>query len=718
MTKTIKFSIDADGIATLAIDVPDHSMNVLNRECIEDLDSLVDKVIADDKIKGAIITSGKDSGFVAGADISLINELIQLAKKEDAATTFENQFTLNALFRKIETCGKPFAAAVNGLTLGGGFELALCCHYRICADDPFIKIGFPEVMLGILPGAGGTQRLPRLAGFMVALQYMTTGRNMSPQEAKAFGIFQELAPRGKLLEAAKKWLMESPDPVAPWDKKGFRYPGGGGAMHPKAVQTMIGAAAMAQDKTFHNYPAVEAILSCVYEGSIVPFDTGIRIESKYFTKLLLGPEPGNMVRTLFINKQAAEKGMARPEGVPEMNTKKLGMLGAGMMGAGIAYVSARAGIDVVLFDRTMEEAEKGKDYSRKLVEKGIKRKKTTKEKGAALLARIHPTDSYDDLKGCDLIIEAVFEDPKIKAGVIKKTEAVIPKDCFFASNTSTLPITGLAENSQRPEQFIGVHFFSPVDKMMLVEIILGKKTGDEVLAKALDYVRQIRKIPIVVNDSRGFYTTRCFSTYVQEGVAMVKEGVKPALIENAAKMAGMPVGPLAIGDEVSIELMYNIQKSTEAGEGKNYKPHPADEVAKLFVEKLGRLGRKNGKGFYDYPEGGKKHLWPGLAGHFPVSKTQPTLDEVQKRLLYRQAIEVTRCLEEGVLRDVPSADVGSIFGWGFAPFSGGVLSYIDTIGAKAFVTEAERLAKTYGERFSPPEGLKKMAEAGETYYPA
>jgi len=717
MTKTIKYSVGNDGIATLSIDVPDHSMNVLNQACIEDLETLVDKVIADKKVKGAIITSGKDTGFVAGADISLIEELIRFAKAGDAAKTFENQFTLNALFRKIETCGKPFVAAINGLTLGGGFELALCCHHRVCVDDPSIKIGFPEVMLGILPGAGGTQRLPRLAGFMVSLQYMTTGKNMSPREAKSFGVFQDLAPKDKLLEVAKKWLLESSDPVAPWDKKGFKYPGGGGAMHPKAVMTMMGAAAMAQDKSFHNYPAVEAILSCVYEGSIVPFDIGIRIESKYFTKLLLGPEPGNMVRTLFTNKQAAEKGMARPEGLPDMPTKTLGMLGAGMMGAGIAYVSARAGMDVVLLDRTIADAEKGKDYSKGLVEKGIQRKKTTKEKGEALLGRIKTTDNYDDLKDCDLIIEAVFEDPKIKADVIKKTEAVISKDCFFASNTSTLPITGLAKNSARPKQFIGIHFFSPVDKMMLVEIILGKETGNEVLAKSLDYVRQIRKIPIVVNDSRGFYTTRCFSTYVQEGVAMVKEGVKPALIENAAKMAGMPVGPLAIGDEVSIDLMYKIQKSTEAGEGKAYKAHPADEVAALFVEKLGRLGRKNGKGFYDYPEGAKKHLWQGLSEHFPVAETQPDLEEVQKRLLYRQVIEVTRCLEEGVLRDVESADVGSIFGWGFAPFSGGVLSYVDTVGAKNFVEEAERLTKTYGERFQPPKSLKKMAAEGGTYYP-
>lgn len=716
MTKTIKYSLDTDGIATLIIDVPDHSMNVLTPEFLKELDGLIDQIAADDKTRGAIIASAKDT-FVAGADLAMINQIISIAQKGNATKAFNQAFGLNQLFRKLETCGKPFVAAVGGLTLGGGFELALCCHHRIVADDPTIKIGFPEVMLGILPGAGGTQRLPRLAGIMVALQYMTTGRNMSPAEAKSFGIFQQVVPKDDLLKAAKKWLMESPDATAPWDKKGFKYPGGGGAMHPGSVRTFIGANGMAQDKTLHNYPAVEAILSCVYEGSIVPFDTGIEIESKYFTKLIMGPEPRHMVRTLFINKQAAEKGMARPQGVPEMKTKTLGMLGAGMMGAGIAYVSARAGIDVVLLDQTVEAAEKGKDYSRKLVEKGIKRKKTTAEAGDALLLRIKTTDRYDDLKDCDMIIEAVFEDPKIKADVTKKTEAVISEDCFFASNTSTLPITGLAKNSKRPEKFIGIHFFSPVDKMMLVEVIVGKETGDEVLAKALDYIRQIKKTPIVVNDSRGFYTTRVFATYVQEGIAMVREGINPALVENAARMAGMPVGPLAIGDEVSIELMYKIQKSTEAGLGKDYVPHPADDVGKLFVEKLGRLGRKNGKGFYDYPEGAKKHLWPGLQDHFPLAKDQPDLKEVQARLLYRQAVECARCYAEGVLRDVPSGDIGSIFGWGFAPFSGGVMSFIDTTGQKAFVAEADRLAKTYGERFSPPQALRDMAAKGETYYP-
>lgn len=716
MTKTIKYSLDKDGIATLTIDVPDHSLNVMTEEFMIELDGLVDQVTADEKVKGAIICSGKDNGFVAGADIPMIHKLVGLARAGKVDEAFTEQFKLNQLFRKIETCGKPFVAAVGGLTLGGGFELALCCHYRIVADDPGVKIGFPEVMLGILPGAGGTQRLPRLAGIMAALLPLTTGKTFSAKEVVGAGIFQEIVPKDQLIPAAKKWLMDSPDPVAPWDKRGFKFPGGSGAMHPKAVQTFIGASAMAQQKTMHNYPAVEAILSCVYEGGIVPFDTGIEIESKYFTKLLMGPEAGNMIRTLFLNKQAAEKGMARPKDIDPMPTTKLGILGAGMMGAGVAYVSARAGMEVILLDRDVASAEKGKDYSAKLVEKGIRYKKTTEAKGKVLLDLIKPTDKYEDLAGCDLIIEAVFEDPKIKADVIKKTEAVIDKACIFASNTSTLPITSLAKNSRDAGQFIGIHFFSPVEKMMLVEIILGKKTGDKAIAKALDYVRQIKKTPIVVHDSRGFYTSRCFGTYVQEGVAMVKEGIKPALVENGGKMAGMPVGPLAVGDEVSIELMYKIQKATEAGLGKDYVADPSDEVAVKMVEKFGRLGKKSKAGFYDYPEDAKKHLWPGLGEHYPVSKDQPGVDEVIERLLYRQAIECARCFDEGVLQDVQSGDVGGIFGWGFAPYSGGPFSFIDTIGAKAFVKTAEGLAKKHGPRFDPPAGLKKMAEAGKTYY--
>lgn len=718
MAKTIKFSTGKDGIATLAIDVPDHSMNVLNEAFIGELDGLIDKIADDKKIKGAVITSAKEGNFVAGADVALIAKVIEYARNRSASEAFAQAFRLNQLFRKLETCGKPFAAAVNGLTLGGGFELALACHYRVAVDDDTVKIAFPEVQLGILPGAGGTQRLPRLAGLMAALQYLSTGKGMTPKEAVGLGIFQKLAGKGKVVDAAKEWLEDSPDPVAPWDKKGFKYPGGGGAMHPKAVQTFMGANAMAQAKTLHNYPAVEAILSSVYEGSIVPFDTALRIESKYFTRLIRGPEAGNMVRTLFVSKQAADKLQARPKGEPERKTKKLGMLGAGMMGSGIAYVSAAAGIEVILVDQSKENAEKGKAYSEKLVEKGIGKNKLTKEDGKKLLSRIKPTDDYGDLRGCDLIIEAVFEDADVKEEAIKKTEKVIGKECFFATNTSTIPITSLAGHSKRPERFIGIHFFSPVEKMMLVEIIMGEKTGDGALAKALDYVRQIRKTPVVVNDSRGFYTSRCFGTYVQEGVAMLREGVKPALIENAGRMAGMPVGPLAVGDEVSLELMLRIQRQTEKALGKDYQPHPADQVVVKFVEKLGRKGRKNGKGFYEYPEDGRKYLWPELARHYPADKKQPPLEELKTRFLYRQAVEAARCREEKVLRDTPSGDVAAILGWGFAPFTGGPFSFIDTVGAKAFVREAERLAGEYGERFAPPKSLKEMAARGKTFYPA
>jgi 3-hydroxyacyl-CoA dehydrogenase / enoyl-CoA hydratase / 3-hydroxybutyryl-CoA epimerase len=715
MAKTFTFSVDGEGIALIEINVPDHSMNVLTPAFLAELDHAVDDIAKDAKVKGAIITSARDS-FVAGADLAMISGIIAFAKKNDAGKALDQVAKLSRLFRKIETCGKPFAAAVNGLTLGGGFELTLACHYRVAVDDDAIKIGCPEVKLGLLPGAGGTQRLPRLAGVMAALQYLSTGKTMSPAEAKAMGIFHEAVPKPELLRAAKKWLLTSPDPVAPWDKKGFKIPGGGGAMNPKAVQVFVAANAMAQEKTLHNYPAVEAILSCIYEGSIVPFDLGLAIEAKYFTKLIRAPEAGSMVRTLFINKQAADKLMARPQGEPERKTKTLGVLGAGMMGAGIAYVSAKAGINVVLLDRDLPAAAKGKAHSEKLVSEGVSRGKLKADEGQALLARITPSADFGALKTCDLVIEAVFEDHEVKAGVIRKAEAVIPADGFFATNTSTLPITGLAQNSKRPERFIGIHFFSPVEKMMLVEIIVGKKTCDAALAKALDYVRQIRKTPIVVNDSRGFYTSRCFATYVEEGIAMLAEGVKPALIENAGRMAGMPVGPLAVGDEVSIELMVEIQKQIKAGLGKAYTPQPADKVAALMVEKLGRKGRKNGKGFYEYPPEGKKFLWPGLADHFPPAKSQPDVASLKKRFLYRQVVEAARCFDEGVLRDAASGDVGAIFGWGFAPFTGGPFSMIDTIGPKAFVKEAEALAKTFGPRFSPSKGLTARAAKGKPFY--
>lgn len=725
MTETIRYEVDADGVALLTIDLPNTGMNVFNAQLIEDLNTCVDKVLADDNVKGAVITSGK-SAFLAGADLNMLGG--QAGAEQTPQQAFESAFGLNRLLRKMETGDKdrkalakegtkPFAAAVNGLALGGGFELVLACHYRVLADVPGMQLGFPEVQVGLLPGAGGTQRLPRLVGLQAAAQAITTGKPYNAQIAQGLGIVQAVVPLEDVVANATEWVKANASALAPWDKKGFKYPGGAGAMNPNAVRTFMGASAMAQKQTQHNYPAVEAILSCLYEGGIVDFDTAIRIESKYFMKLLAGPVAGNMIRSLFINKQAVEKGSLRPAGIERKKVKRLGMLGAGLMGAGVAYVSAKVGMEVVLLDRDVASSEKGKDYSRNLVKKGMERGKVTQEKGDALLERIIPTDNYDDLKDCDLIIEAVFEAEDIKKDVTEKTEAVIGKDVVFASNTSTLPITGLAKNFTRPHQFIGIHFFSPVDKMPLVEIIMGEKTDDETLALALDYVSQIKKTPIVVNDSRGFYTSRCFGTYVQEGYAMVKEGVNPALIENAGKMAGMPVGPLAVGDEVALDLSYKVGLATRKALGDTYVESPADGFVEKMVVELERFGRKNGKGNYVYPEdGGRKYLWPGLADHFPVADDQPSVDEVKSRFMVRQAIEAARCFEEGVLIDASSGDIGAIFGWGFAPFTGGPFSFIDTMGVEAFVREADRLAQAYGPRFTPPQLLRDMAANGESFY--
>lgn len=716
MSTALHFDLDADGIAILTIDVPGQSMNVVNEAFLADLAEHVHRIKTDDAVKGAIITSAKGD-FMAGADLSMLATMKEKAGPNPSPEEiFEAAFSYSKTLREMETCGKPIVAAVNGLALGGGLELALACHYRIVADDPRVKLGLPEVMVGLLPGAGGMQRIMRLAGLQITLQYATTGKNMAPMEAVGFQIFHAAHPRDELRAKAKEWLAGRPWTLQPWDKKGFKIPGGAGAMHPAAVMTMMGANAMAQDKSMHNYPAVQAILSCCYEGGIVPFDTAIKLDAKHFANMLMGTVAPNMIRTLFVNKMAAERGKGRPADIERQKVKKLGVLGAGLMGAGIAFVSAKVGMEVVLLDMSLENAEKGKAYSDKILQKGLKRGKVTPAKAEALLGLITPTDNFDDLAGCDLIIEAVFEDMDIKADVTKKVEAVIPDTTVFASNTSTLPITGLSKAFGRPDDFIGIHFFSPVDKMPLVEIIMGDNTGDKALAVALDYVSQIKKTPIVVNDSRGFYTSRCFGTYVQEGYAMVSEGINPALIENAGKMVGMPVGPLAVGDEVAIDLSYKIGKATKAALGDKYIETPADAYVEAMM-KLERYGRKNGKGSYAYPEdGSKKHLWPDLSTHFPLADDQPTVDDLKNRFLYRQAIEVARCFEEGVLNDPESGDVGAIFGWGFAPWTGGPISFIDTVGAKDFVEMADKLAGQFGPRFTPTQQLRDMSAKGEKFY--
>lgn len=710
----INYSVDSDGVATISWDMPGRSMNVLNNDSIPAFADALKKAIADDAVKGVIITSGKPD-FIAGADLEMLQGW------DGAQEMFDNGMELQMMFRSIEKSGKPFVAAINGTALGGGFEICLACHHRIAADNPKAKIGLPEVKVGLLPGGGGTQRLPRLIGIQSALPLLLEGKHLSPAQALKVGAIHEVSPVAELLEDAKHWILTSKpeDAIQPWDKKGFRIPGGA-PMSPTGMMTFTAGNAMLREKTQGNYPAALNIMSCVYEGCCVDIDNGLKIETRYFVKTCNSPEAKNMIRSLFFGIGNANKLASRPKDVPTQKYTKVGVLGAGMMGAGIAYATAMAGIDVVLIDQDQAAAEKGKAYSENLLNKAIKRKRMTEEKAAGILSKITATTDYQALQGAELVIEAVFENRDIKADVTAKAEAVIAEDAIFASNTSTLPISGLAEASSRSANFIGLHFFSPVDKMPLVEIICGGDTSQETLARSMDYVKAIRKTPIVVNDSRGFYTSRVFGTYVSEGIALLAEGVNPALIDAAGKMAGMPVGPLALADEVALDLIYKIRNQTKTDLGDKYIAAPSDDAVTKMVEELGRVGKREGKGFYDYPEGGKKHLWPELATHFkPLPEDQqPSIDEVINRLIYIQSVETARCLEENVVTTPEDADVGSILGWGFAPFRGGAISQIHTVGVDKFVSECDRMAQAYGARFTPPKILRNMAANGEQFYAA
>ena len=722
MSDTIRFDVDGEGVAVLIIDVPGQTMNVIDASFLADLDAAITRISGDDAIKGVVIASGKDSGFMAGMDLKAMETMLLPPPGEtlDIKTLFGRVFELNRVFRRLETCGKPVACAIEGTCVGGGLELALACHRRIVGDNPKTQMGLPEILVGLFPGGGGSQRFPRITGVQTALMYMLQGKLFAPAEAAALKLIDEIVPAGTAITAARAWVKANPGAgVQPWDQKGYKVPGGGSAMNPGFAQTFMGAVPMTQKETQRNLNAPVALLSAVYEGVQLPMDRAIRIESKYFAKVIADPQSRNMVRTLFVNKQAAERGARRPAQVPPSPTRRLAMLGAGMMGAGVATVAAQAGIEVVLLDRDMAAAQKGKGHAEAELQKRLSRGKTTPDKMAEVLARITPAEDFAALSGCDFVIEAVFEDPAIKAEVTKKVEAVLGADTIFGSNTSTLPITGLARNWSRPENFIGVHFFSPVEKMPLVEIIMGEKTGPQALAKALDFVRQIRKTPIVVNDGRGFYTSRCFATYVSEGTELLAEGVKPALIENVGRQLGMPVGPLAVSDEVSIELAHKILAATRAAMGAAYRPGAADAVIEKMVVELGRLGRKNGKGYYDYPAGGgDKRLWPGLSDHWPWALHQPAATEVRERLLYRQLAECARCHEEGVLTAPEDGDIGAIFGWGFAPWTGGPFSHMDTVGIAQVVETLDRLASRHGERFAPTRQLRDMAARGETFYGA
>lgn len=706
---------DDDGTVTVSINQADRKMNVIDDNFNHAFSILADAFISDATAKGLILTSGKDT-FIVGADI---DQLATIKTHEQAFALVES---LKASLRKLEKSGKPVVAALTGTALGGGLEVALGCHYRIAIDSPKTKFGLPEVKLGLLPGGGGTQRLMRLVGLQKALEMMTQGQVVSPNVAKDIGLIDAIASdKNGMLKQAKQWIIDHPTAQQPWDKKGFKIPNGN-ANSPKNAQMLTIAPAMAYQKSHGNYPALNHIMSCVFEGSLLDIDAALEVESRYFAACALSPVAHNLIASMWVQLNRIKKGHSRPAGFELHKMNKVGILGAGMMGAGIAYVTAKAGIDVVLLDTSIENANKGKHYSATLLDKAISRGQTSEVKKAALLAKIETTASYDDLKGCGLVIEAVFENRDIKAKCTQQAEIIIADTAIYASNTSTIPITSLATVSKRPAQFIGLHFFSPVDKMPLVEIIMADDTDDVTLAKAFDYVLQIGKTPIVVNDSRGFYTSRVFGTYVSEGLAMLSEGVHPRRIEVAGMKAGMPMPPLALQDEVSLDLAIHVTEQAKKemkAASKSWVSHPAEAVLNIVAKDYERLGKKSGKGFYDYPKDGDvdgdKHLWPQLTEIFKPVDEQPERQELIDRLLYIQANESARCYEEGVVRSVADANIGSIFGWGFAPNQGGTLQFINATGIKRFVKRSHELATKFGARFEPAQILVDMAQTGEVF---
>jgi 3-hydroxyacyl-CoA dehydrogenase / enoyl-CoA hydratase / 3-hydroxybutyryl-CoA epimerase len=719
-----KIETDGDGIAVATWDSPGRSMNVIDAKVMDELLAIIEQTTADTAVKGVVITSGKDA-FCAGADLTMLEGLsrtfaeLAASQGEERAMMrfFEESRRWSVLCRRIETCGKPWVAALNGTALGGGFELALACHRRIAADNPRTRVGQPEVKVGLIPGAGGTQRIARMMPPSDALQFLIKGDQVQLPRAKAMKLIDTVVPKADLIKTAKEWIKAGGSAKAPWDVDGFKLPGG--PVYSKAgIMVFTPANAIYRRETYDNYPAARAILQVVYEGLQLPMDQALRVESRWFAKILRSPEAAAMIRTLFVSMQELNKGARRPANVPANQLKKVGIIGAGFMGGAIAYVSALAGLDVVLIDRDPETAEKGKAHSHKLVTDQINRGRATTADRDALLARITATADFVALKDCDLVIEAVFEDRKIKEEVISRTQNVLGEEAIFGSNTSTLPITSLAAAFKDRARFIGIHFFSPVERMMLVEIIMGKETGDAALAMALDFARTIRKTPIVVNDSRGFYASRVVGTYIREGHLMLTEGVPPALIENVARMAGMPVGPLSLTDEVAVDLAWKIVNATEADLGPAAVDPKQKALLSEMVEKRSRFGRKNGKGFYDYPQNAPKRLWRGLADLQPNKLNVDDIDiaMLKRRLLGIQALESARCIEDKVVTDVREADVGSILGFGFAPFTGGTISYIDGMGVKNFVQMCNDLAKAYGERFKPSKLLIDLANKGETFY--
>ena len=714
---SISYEKDADGIVLLTMDMVDHSANVLNDVFYKAFDEVLTRLESDESATGAILISGKKL-WVAGADID------SSFNSDDPAFFFENCESIKKQFRRLETVGKPVVAALNGTALGGGLELALSCHHRVAIANDRIKFGFPEVSLGLLPGAGGVVRTVRLIGLQNAVEWLSQNKKYTPQKALKAGMIHALASdQNDLLAQAKAWIKANPDAKAPWDAdERYKIPGGGPS-HPRVAQMLAVAPAMVRKESKGIYPAPAAIMAAAVEGAQVDFETAGRIESRYFAKLASGSVSRNMISAFWTQLNQIRKGQSRPQDVPPQPSKKVGVLGAGLMGHGIAYVTAVAGMDVVMTDKDQDAASTGRERIAAILSQQVERGRMDKQKADGILANVTATPDYAQLEGCDLIIEAVFENRELKATVTKAGEAAMDPAGVFASNTSTLPITGLAEASSRPEKFIGLHFFSPVHKMQLVEIIVGEKTDDQTLAKAFDYVLQIGKVPIVVNDSRGFYTSRVFSTWSNEGMKMLLEGQHPHSVEMAGLQAGMPVGPLAVMDEISLGLADHIRKQTLEDLKSSGVPDSAQAAAQRgdhsapVIEKmlsLKRPGRAGGGGFYEYTEKGKS-LWPELTSVFMNGQPQLPMQEMIDRIIYIQAVETARCMEEGILRNSADANLGAIFGWGFAPQHGGPLQYINSVGVQDFVDRAKELAAAWGERFEPPQLLIEMAARGETF---
>ncbi|MFB6531270.1 3-hydroxyacyl-CoA dehydrogenase NAD-binding domain-containing protein [Streptomyces sp. NPDC056399] len=716
---TIRWEQDATGIVTLVLDDPNQSANTMNQAFRASITAIADRVEAEkDSIRGIIYTSAKKT-FFAGGDLK---DMVQ-AGPEHAQDIFDGALEMKNALHRIETLGKPVVAAINGAALGGGYEIALASHHRVALDAPGSKIGLPEVTLGLLPGGGGVTRTVRLMGITDALlKVLLQGTQYTPRRALDNGLVHEVAATPEeMMAKAIAFIDTHPESQQPWDVPGYRIPGGTPSNPKFAANLPAFPANLRKQLNGAPYPAPRAIMAAAVEGSQVDFDTAATIESRYFTELVTGQTAKNMIQAFFFDLQAVNSGASRPKGIEPRPVRRVAVLGAGMMGAGIAYSCARAGIEVVLKDVSAESAAKGKAYSEALCAKAVKRGRTTQEKADALLARITPTAEVRDLAGCDAVIEAVFEDTALKHKVFQEIQAVVEPDALLCSNTSTLPISVLAEGVERQGDFIGLHFFSPVDKMPLVEIIKGERTGDETIARAFDLVRQINKTPIVVNDSRGFFTSRVIGHFINEGVAMVGEGIEPASVEQAAAQAGYPAKVLSLMDELTLTLPRKIRNETKRAveeAGGTWTSHPGEAVIDRMVDEFGRPGRSGGAGFYEYGEDGRRgKLWPGLREHFAKPGYEIPFRDMQERMLFSEALDTVRLLEEGVLTSVADANIGSIMGIGFPAWTGGILQYINGYegGLPGFVARARELAETYGERFTPPALLVGKAERGEVF---